>query len=164
METFLLVFIGMTVGFLTESCQGDWIQWQQSVLKTAESTLGVAWNQCSWSERNVALSLGEIRRTVLLFRAPLELIQILLQNLKLCFLHNDEGASETKHFQMKLCNLNWRKWTTLNEKEAVQSDFYTCHTYITNISESNRSFLNFTLMNIPQHWGCETIWISQTAT
>jgi hypothetical protein len=46
MEILVLVFVGMMSAFLDESCQGDRTQGQQSVLKTAKSTvqntLGVA--------------------------------------------------------------------------------------------------------------------------
>jgi hypothetical protein len=41
MKTLVLVFIGMTSAFLAESCWGDRRQGQQSVLKTAKSTVGV---------------------------------------------------------------------------------------------------------------------------
>jgi hypothetical protein len=36
MKTLVLVFIGMMLVFLAESCQGDSTQGQQSVLKTVE--------------------------------------------------------------------------------------------------------------------------------
>jgi hypothetical protein len=39
METLLPVFIGMMLVFLAESCQGDRIQGQQSVLKIVKSSV-----------------------------------------------------------------------------------------------------------------------------
>jgi hypothetical protein len=41
MKILVLVFIGMTPAFLAESCQGDRTQGQQSVPKTAKSTVEV---------------------------------------------------------------------------------------------------------------------------
>jgi hypothetical protein len=41
MKTLELVFIGMTSAILTDSCQGDRTQGQQSVLKTTISTVAV---------------------------------------------------------------------------------------------------------------------------
>jgi fructose-1,6-bisphosphatase len=41
MKTLVLLFIGMTLAFLAESCQGDRTQRQQSVLKIEKSKVKV---------------------------------------------------------------------------------------------------------------------------
>jgi hypothetical protein len=55
MKTLVLVFIGMTSAFLSESCQGGRTQGQQSVLKTAKSTVEV---HSEWHDIYVAAETG----------------------------------------------------------------------------------------------------------
>jgi hypothetical protein len=55
MNTLVLVFFGTTSAFLTESCQGDRTQGQQSVLKIAKSTVEV---HSVWHNIYVATDTG----------------------------------------------------------------------------------------------------------
>jgi hypothetical protein len=55
MKTLVLVFVGMTSVFLLESCQGDRKQGQQTVLKTAKSTVEV---HSVWHDIYVATETG----------------------------------------------------------------------------------------------------------
>jgi hypothetical protein len=61
MKTSVLVFIGMTSGFLAESCEGDRTQGQRSVLKTAKSTVEV---HSVWHDIYVATETGGQMRAV----------------------------------------------------------------------------------------------------
>jgi hypothetical protein len=61
MKTLELVFIGMTSAFLTDSCQGDRTQGQQSVLKIAKSTVAA---HSVWHDNYVATETGGQMRAV----------------------------------------------------------------------------------------------------
>jgi hypothetical protein len=58
----------MTSAFLAESCQGDRTQGQQSVLKTATSTVEV---NSAWHDIYVATETGGQMRTVVYYSARL---------------------------------------------------------------------------------------------
>jgi hypothetical protein len=64
MKTLVLVFTGMTSAFLAESCQGDRTQGQQSVLKTAKSTVAV---HTVWHDIYVATETGGQMRAVVYY-------------------------------------------------------------------------------------------------
>jgi hypothetical protein len=66
MKTLELVFIGMTLGFLAESYQGD--RTQQSVLKITKSTVEV---HSVWHDIYVATETGGQMRAVVYYSARL---------------------------------------------------------------------------------------------
>jgi hypothetical protein len=68
MKTLVLVLIGMTSAFLAESCQGDRTQGQQSVLKTAKSTVEV---HSVWHNIYVATETGGQMRAVVCYSVRL---------------------------------------------------------------------------------------------
>jgi hypothetical protein len=61
MKTLVFVFIGITTAFLSENCQGDGTQGQQSVLKIAKSTVEV---HSVWHDIYVATETGGQMRAV----------------------------------------------------------------------------------------------------
>jgi hypothetical protein len=62
MKTLVFLFIGMKSAFLTESCQGDQTQEQQSVLKIAKSAVEV---QLAWYDIYIATEMGrQVRAAV----------------------------------------------------------------------------------------------------
>jgi hypothetical protein len=64
----VLVFIGKTSAFLAESCQGDRTLGQQSVLKTAKSTVEV---HSVWHDIYVATGTGGQMRAVVCYSVRL---------------------------------------------------------------------------------------------
>jgi hypothetical protein len=68
MKTLVSVFIGMTSAFLAESCQGDRTQGQQSVIKTAKSTVEV---HSVWHDIYVATETGGHMRAVVYYSVRL---------------------------------------------------------------------------------------------
>jgi hypothetical protein len=68
MKILVLVFVGMTLAFLAESCQGDRTQGQQSVLKIATSTVEV---HSAWHDIYVAPETGGQMRAVVYYSVRL---------------------------------------------------------------------------------------------
>jgi hypothetical protein len=68
MKILVLVFVGMTLAFLAESCQGDRTQGQQSDLKIATNTVEV---HSAWHDIYVATETGGQMRAVVYYSVRL---------------------------------------------------------------------------------------------